>query len=171
MCCVKISPLLGSLSLGYRYGDADGEMLYYLPSGHRTESHIPHLSPPVSLRVASSSPTNARSSSPAIPSRLLFPFFHPAGVHVCFYSHLCVTAARRASHCFLSSAWSPSALSLPPFPLPLTSSFAFLSVCVLFYYTLLFCRRFMPFTWEPYYPSLRALSCCLPRCLSVCAVS
>ena len=29
-----------------------GRLLYYLPSGHRTESHIPHLSLPVSLFCA-----------------------------------------------------------------------------------------------------------------------
>ena len=54
-----------------------GRLLYYLPSGHRTESHIPHLSLPVSLFCVVS---HKRSLlfSPAIPSPLLSPFFHPS---------------------------------------------------------------------------------------------
>lgn len=60
--CPPILSRLRSPSLGYLYGDAETRLmrrlLYYLPSGQRTESHVPHLSPPALLLA----PTNARSS-------------------------------------------------------------------------------------------------------------
>lgn len=78
-----------------------GRLLYYLPSGHRTESHIPHLSLPVSLLCCLFLSHKSLLFS-AIPSRLFSPFFHPSGVHVCSYSHL-------SCHC--------CSVSFTPFPL------------------------------------------------------
>ena len=61
-----------------------GRLLYYLPSGHRTESHIPHLSLFLfPLCVVSFSHKSSLLSS-AVPSCLFLPFFHPSDVHVCF---------------------------------------------------------------------------------------
>lgn len=103
-------------------------LLYYLSSGHRTESHIPHLSLSHSLPLSASlcfvSVSHKRLLLfSAIPSRLFSLVFHPSGVRVCCYFHLSVTAARRASHRFPSSVHSSSAPFWTPFPplLPLFS--------------------------------------------------
>lgn len=129
-------------------------LLYYLSSGHRTESHIPHLSLSHSLPLSASlcfvSVSHKRLLLfSAIPSRLFSLVFHPSGVRVCCYFHLSVTAARRASHRFPSSVHSSSAPFWTPFP-PLLPFSPFLSGCVFLYLTLFFFCGFMPFTWEPF---------------------
>lgn len=131
-----------------------GRLLYYLPSGHRTESHIPHLSLPVSLLCCLFLPQKLApllcysftSLQPILPSLrrsclLLFPpLCHGCLVSFTLLPFLCVES--------ICSSLVSLSFSLSPF----------LSGCVFFYLTLLFFCGFMPFTWEPFYPSLRALS-------------
>lgn len=125
----------------------------------RTESHIPHLSLPFSH--------NRSLLFSAIPSDLFLPFFHPPGIHFCFYSHLSVTAAWWASHRFFSSVQRESICSflVPPhlFSLPYSSispSASPVDSCLS--------------RGNLFHPSIEALSCAVPTycsSLSVCAVS
>lgn len=140
-----------------------GRLLYYLPSGHRTESHIPHLSLFLfPLCVVSFSHKRSLLFS-AIPSRLFSPFFHPSGVHVCFYSHLSLSLLLGELHT-VSSPLCRVHLLLSCLPLLLLfPSFSFSSLAV--------SSSISPssssvdsclFTWEPFHPSLRALSSAVP---------
>lgn len=92
----------------------------------QTESHIPHLSLPFSLCVVSFSHKRSLLFS-AIPSDPFLPFFHPSGIHVCFYSHLSVTAAWWASHRFSSSVYE----SICSFLFLLTSFYSPVWLCLL----------------------------------------
>lgn len=94
-----------------------GRLLYYLPSGHRTESHIPHLSLPVSLCVVSGSHKRSLLFS-AIPSRLLSPFFHPSGVSCLLFFFLFLNFPPLCHCC---------SVSFTPFPLLCAESICVLS--------------------------------------------
>ena len=161
---LNLSPALISLSLRYLYGDAErrrlmGRLLYYLPSGHRTESHIPHLSLFLfPFCGVSFSPTN-RSSSPL--------FLHVSSAHssiplafmFCSYSHLSCHCRSVSFTPFPLQSICSSLVFPPPFFPFFSSSFHLFSSpgCVFFFYlTLLFSCGCMPFTWEPFYPSLKS---------------
>lgn len=120
--------------------------LHYQPSGHRTESHIPHLSLSLSLPpLAFLCVVSHKRSSPLL-------FLHVSSARssislvfaFSFIFHLSVTAALDR---FFPFAPPFSLFSPPP---------SLLSGCV--YLALLFLRGFMPFTWEPLCAPLRALS-------------
>lgn len=146
-------------------------LLYYLPSGHRTESHIPHLSLSLPVFLLCCLPTSARSLFPSysftslppiLPSLwhscLLFFFLIPTSLSLLLSELRTVPLPLCRVHLLLSClpflSSSPLSLSL--------SLLLLLSGCVFLYFTLLFSRRFMPFTWEPFYPSLTAFSSAVP---------
>ena len=143
-------------------------------------SHTYHISlSSCFLSVLSLSPTNARSSSSLL--------FHISSSHysipLTFTLALIPTSLSLplGELCTVSSPLCGVHLVLSGLPLPLLltpSSSPLLSGCFCFvfflsYLALLLFRGFMPFTWEPFYPSLRALRSAVPTysCLSVCAVS
>lgn len=124
-------------------------------------SHTYHISLFLFPSVLSLSPTNARSSSQlflhvssahsSIPLAFMFAFI-PTSLSLLLGELHTVSFPLCRVHLLLSCLPFLSSSPLSPF----------LSGCVFFYLTLLFCRGFMPFTWEPFYPFLRALSSAVP---------
>lgn len=157
-------------------------LLYYLPSGHRTESHIPHLSLSLPVFLLCCLPTSARSLFPSYSFTSLPPIL-PSLWHSCllfffFNSHLSFTASQWASHRSPSSVQSPSAPLLSPFPLQLTS-FS-LSLSLSSSSSLVVSSSISPSSFlvdsclsrgNPFiHPSQLSAPLCLPSCLSVCSV-
>lgn len=139
LCAAFKALLISHFGSLYLYGDAARRLLmrllYYLPSGHRTESHIPHLSLPVSLCVFSHKcplPRLCYSFTllpPILPSLwhsclLLFPPpCHCCSVSFAPFPFLCaesicssLVSLSSPAHLFLSLSLS-LALSPPPPPL------------------------------------------------------
>lgn len=156
-------------------------LLYYLPSGHRTESHIPHLSLSLPVFLLCCLPTSARSLFPSysftslppiLPSLwhscLLFFFLIPTSLSLLLSELRTVPLPLCRVHLLLSClpflSSSPLSLSLS---LSSSSSLVVSSSISPSSFLVDSClSRGNPFI----HPSQLSAPLCLPSCLSVCSV-